>query len=196
MQPAYEKIDDILAARCSGPANNLDSTSDSLPPPLPSHNPDSSDTDTTPTDTIPPAQERHPSLSCAYIDDMSFSSTADNLINCFPRIATILMHEGLTVNWTKTSTFWASPKPTPENLKIFSQQPFPADPSISIPLKSDCTEILGSYIGHNLESISEALNQKQHSLTTIFRKLTDSNFPISNQNAVLLLRNCMVPKMN
>jgi hypothetical protein len=127
---------------------------------------------------------------------MSFSTTADNLINCFPRIAAILMQEGLTVNWSKTSTFWTSSKPTLENIKLFSQQPFPADPSISIPLKSNCTEILGSYIGHNLEAISEALNQKQHSLTTLFRKLTDSNFPISNQNAMLLHRNCMVPKMN
>ena len=196
MQPTYEKIDDILAARCSDPNNNMNTSPDFLPPPLPSHNPDPPHTDTTSTDTIPPAKERHPSLSCAYIDDMSFSTTADNLINCFPRIAAILTQEGLTVNWSKTSTFWASSKPTPENIKLFSQQPFPADPSISIPLKSDCTEILGSYIGHNLEAISEALNQKQYSLTTLFRKLTDSNFSVSNQNAVLLLRNCMVPKMN
>ena len=127
---------------------------------------------------------------------MSFSTTADNLINCFPQIAAILTDEGLTVNWSKTSTFWASSKTIPENIKFFSQQPFPADPSISIALKSGCTEILGSYIGHDLESISDALSQNIHSLTTLFRKLTDNDFIISNQSAILLLRKCMVSKMN
>jgi hypothetical protein len=62
MQPAYEKIDDILAGRYFGPTKDLDTPSDSQPPPLPLLKPDPSD-----TDTIPPAQERHPSLSCAYI---------------------------------------------------------------------------------------------------------------------------------
>jgi hypothetical protein len=31
---------------------------------------------------------------------------------------------------------------------------------------------------------------------TLFRKLKDSDFTISNQNALLLLRNCLVPKIN
>ncbi len=43
------------------------------------------------------------------------------------------------------------------------------------------------YRGHNLESISDALYQKQHSLT--IRKLSGSDFLISNQSALLLLRN-------
>jgi hypothetical protein len=127
---------------------------------------------------------------------MSFSTTADNIINCFPRIVAILMNEGLSINWTTTSAFWASSNPAPENLKVFLQQPFSDDPSTSIALKSNCTEILGTYIGHDLEAISDALEQKQHSLTALSRKLTDSDFTIFNQNALLLLRNCLVPKMN
>jgi hypothetical protein len=74
-------------------------------------------------------------------------------------------------------------------------QPFSDDPSTSIALKSNYTELLGTYIGHDLEAISDALEQKQHSLRTLFRKLTDSDFTISNQNALLLLRNCLVPKI-
>ena len=84
------------------------------------------------------------------------------------------MNEGLTINWNKTSAFWASSNPAPENLKVFLQQPFSDDPSTVIALKSNCTEILGTYIGYDLEAISNALEQKQHSLMTLFRKLTDS----------------------
>ena len=196
MQPAYEKIDDILTGRHSGLTKDLVTPSNSHPPPPLSLNPNLSDTDAPQANTTPLTQIRHPSLSCAYIDDMSFSTTAENLINCFPHIAAILTDEGLSINWTKTSVFWASSNPAPETLKNFSQQPFSDDPSISIALKSKCTEILGTYIGHDLEAISDALEQKQHSLTTLFRKLTDSDFTISNQNALLLLRNCLVPKMN
>ena len=196
MQPAYEKIDDILAGNQTGPTNNLDTPSNSQPPPPPPPIHDLSNTETPQTNTTLPTPKRHPSLSCAYIDDMSFSTTAENLINCFPHIAAILTDEGLSINWTKTSVFWASSNPAPETLKNFSQQPFSDDPSISIALKSKCTEILGTYIGHDLEAISDALEQKQHSLTTLFRKLTDSDFTISNQNALLLLRNCLVPQMN
>ncbi|MFN9913770.1 MAG: hypothetical protein ACK53L_14350, partial [Pirellulaceae bacterium] len=100
---------------------------------------------------------------------MSFSTTADNIINCFPRIAAILTNEGLSINWTKTSALWASSNPTPENLLAFLQQPFSDDPSISIALKNNCTELLGTYIGHDLEAISNALEQDQHSLMTLFR---------------------------
>ncbi len=75
---------------------------------------------------------------------MSFSTSADNIINCFPRIAAILMNEGLSINWTKTSALWASSNPAPENLKVFLQEPFSDDPSTSIALKSNCTELLGT----------------------------------------------------
>jgi hypothetical protein len=61
MQPAYEKIDDILAGNQTSPTNNSDTPSNSQPPPLPSLNHDLSDTDAPQKNTTPPTQERHPS---------------------------------------------------------------------------------------------------------------------------------------
>jgi hypothetical protein len=108
----------------------------------------------------------------AYIDGMSFSTSesADNLINCFPQITAILIKEGLTVNWSKTSALWASSKPIPERIKLSHSSLFCRSLNL---MKNDCTEILGSYIEHDVESISDAESTRNGTLS----KLSSGNSP-------------------
>ena len=179
MQPAYEKISDILAKASNEP--------------LPT--PSQIDISQTPTPTGPHTYSTH---TCAYIDDLTIAANTQNLISKFPQIAQVLEQEGLTVNWSKTSLFWAGNEHNiPHELPLFAKNPFGHNsPYSALELKTGYLEVLGSFIGPNLHKISQHLQDNSDSLTLILQRLNDPQLQIPTQSAYLILRKCALPKIN
>ncbi len=117
----------------------------------------------------------------AFVDDITFSASADQLVLLFNSLQSNLASYGLSLNCSKSQLYPHSTTiPIPDNLR-----------QLSIPIKSEGIVVLGTPIGTD-EFITSFSTSKAQTTPTLLQAIS----PLNKQQQLLLARVCIQPRLH